>query len=138
MFLFNFIQSIKKLNVMYLLGNVMVAVLLLVDLALVILMIVSMWKIFEKAGKPGWASLIPIYNTIVLLDIVGKPWWWIFLLIIPIVNIIFAIIVIHGLSKSFGLNGWFTLGLLFLGIIFYPILAFGDYKYVGPGGVTNG
>ena len=138
MFLFNFIQSIKKLNIMYLLGNYMVAVLLLVDLALVILMIVSMWKIFEKAGKPGWASLIPIYNTIVLLDIVGKPWWWIFLLIIPIVNIIFAIIVIHGLSKSFGLNGWFTLGLIFLSIIFYPILAFGDYKYVGPGGVTNG
>lgn len=138
MFLFNFIQSIKKLNIMYFMGSAMVAVLLLVDLALVILMIVSMWKIFEKAGKPGWASLIPIYNTIVLLDIVGKPWWWIFLLIIPIVNIIFGIIVIHGLSKSFGLNGWFTLGLLFLGIIFYPILAFGDYKYVGPGGVTNG
>ena len=123
---------------MYLMGNAMVAVLLLVDLALVILMIVSMWKIFEKAGKPGWASLIPIYNTIVLLDIVGKPWWWIFLLIIPIVNIIILIIIKHNLSKSFGQGGWFTLGLIFLSIIFYPILAFGDYKYVGPGGVTNG
>ncbi len=109
-----------------------------IEVVIVVLMIIALWKIFEKAGKPGWASLIPIYNTIVLLDIVGKPWWWIFLLIIPVVNIIFAIIVIHGLSKSFGLNGWFTLGLLFLGIIFYPILAFGDYRYVGPGGVTNG
>ena len=53
-------------------------------------MIAAMWKVFTKAGKPGWASLIPIYNMIVLLDIAGKPAWWIVLFIIPIVNFVFA------------------------------------------------
>jgi hypothetical protein len=109
----------------------------LVYFAIVVLMIVSMWKIFEKAGEPGWASIIPIYNLIVLLKIVGKPWWWLLLLIIPIVNIIFLIWVYNLLSKSFGQGVGFTLGLIFLGIIFFPMLAFGDYKYVGPGGVAQ-
>ncbi len=99
------------------------------------MMIVSIWKIFEKAGKPGWAAIIPIYNLIVWLEIVGKPWWWILLIFfIPFVNIILLIIVVHLLSKSFGKSGWFTLGLLFLSIIFFPILAFGDAKYQGPAG----
>lgn len=104
-------------------------------LAILILLIASLWKIFKKAGKPGWASIIPIYNIIVWLEIVGKPWWWIFLIFfMPVVDIILLIIMIHLLSKSFGKSGWFTVGLLFLGIIFYPILAFGNAKYVGPAG----
>jgi len=109
----------------------------LIELAVLVLLIVSFWKIFQKAGKPGWASIIPIYNIIVQLEIVGKPWWWIFLLFIPVVNIVIGIIIVHNLSKSFGQGVGFTLGLLFLGVIFYPILAFGDYKYVGPGGVAK-
>ncbi len=104
-------------------------------LAIIILMIASIWTIFSKAGKPGWAAIIPIYNIIVLLEIVGKPWWWLLLLLIPIVNIILLIIVYHRLSLSFGHEVGFTLGLIFLGIIFFPILAFGSSKYVGPGGV---
>ena len=96
-------------------------------------MIASMWTIFSKAGKPGWASIVPIYNLIVLLEIVGKPWWWLFLMLIPIVNIVILIIVWHNLSLSFGKGGGFTVGLILLGIIFLPILAFGDAKYVGPG-----
>ena len=99
-----------------------------------LLLIISMWKIYAKAGKPGWACLIPIYNYIVLLQIVGKPWWWLFLLLIPIVNIVIAIIIIHKLSVSFGHGAGFTIGLLILGVFFYPILAFGSSKYVGPGG----
>ena len=70
--------------------------------ALLVLMIVSMWKIFTKAQKPGWAILIPIYNILVLLEIVGKPWWWLLLMLIPVVNIIFAIWMVNLLSKSFG------------------------------------
>lgn len=97
-------------------------------------MVASMWKIFEKAGKPGWASIVPIYNIIVLLEIVGKPGWWILLLIVPIVNIVIAILVTHLLSKSFGKDVGFTIGLLLVGIIFYPILGFGDAKYQGAGG----
>ena len=97
--------------------------------------IIGLWKIFSKAGKPGWAAIIPIYNVIVLLEIIGKPVWWFLLLLIPCVNIIFAVIVINRLSKSFGQGVGFTIGLIFLGFIFYPLLGFGDYTYLGPGGI---
>lgn len=107
---------------------------LLVILALIVVIVVAQWKIFTKAGKPGWASLIPIYNTLVMLQIVGRPLWWFFLLLIPIVNIIPAIIVTNDLSKSFGKDIAWTVGLIFLPIIFYPILGFGSSKYVGPCG----
>jgi len=108
--------------------------LLILYIAIIVLLIAAEWKIYTKAGKPGWAVIVPIYNIIVLLEIVGKPWWWIFLLLIPIVNIIFLIWMINLLSLSFGKGTGFTLGLLFLGIIFYPILGFGSAKYVGPAG----
>ena len=108
-------------------------VIIVIYLAIIVLMIASMWTIFSKAGKPGWASIVPIYNLIVLLEIVGKPWWWLLLMLIPIVNIVILIIVWHNLSLSFGKDGGFTVGLILLGIIFLPILAFGDAKYVGPG-----
>jgi hypothetical protein len=107
---------------------------IVIYLALIVLMIASLWTIFKKAGKPGWACIIPIYNIIVLLEIVGKPWWWLLLMLIPIVNIVFAIWMLNLLSKSFGQSTGFTIGLLLLGIIFYPMLAFGNYTYVGPAG----
>ncbi len=107
---------------------------LIVLLAISVVIIIAQWKIYEKAGKPGWAILIPIYNLIVLLEIVGKPLWWIFLFLIPFVNIIFGIWVTNLLSKSFGKDEAFTVGLILLGFIFYPILGFGDAKYVGPAG----
>ena len=93
-------------------------------LAIVIFMIVCKWKIYQKAGKPGWASIVPIYGTLVFLEIIRKPWWWFFLLIIPGVNFIFGIWATNLLSKSFGKNEGFTIGLLFLSIVFYPIMAF--------------
>ena len=100
-------------------------------LAIIVLLVASMWKIYSKAGKPGWASIVPIYNIIVLLKIVGKPWWWLILMLIPIVNIVILIMVYHNLSLSFGKGGGFTVGLILLGIVFLPILAFGDSKYIG-------
>ena len=102
----------------------------------VAIMIAAMWKVFEKAGKPGWAAIIPIYNYMILLEIVGKPWWWLLLMIIPLVNIVFAIIMYVELAKSFGKGAGFAVGLIFLGIIFFPILGFGDARYIGPGGRT--
>lgn len=105
-------------------------------LGILALMIASFWKVFTKAGKPGWASLIPIYNIVVMLEIVGKPVWWLLLMFIPIVGLVIWIIVLHNLSLSFGQGTGFTIGLIFLGIVFYPILAFGDAQYVGPGGKT--
>jgi hypothetical protein len=103
-------------------------------LAIIVFMIIVQWKIFVKAGKPGWAAIIPIYNIIILLEIVGKPTWWIVLLFIPLVNIVIMIMIVHQLALSFGKEAGFTVGLILLGIVFYPILAFGSAKYLGPGG----
>jgi hypothetical protein len=105
-------------------------------LAMIVFQILCMWKIFEKAGKPGWAAIVPIYNIIILLEIVGKPTWWIILILIPIVNLIVLILIWHQLSLSFGKDGLYTVGLILLGIVFFPMLAFGEAKYVGPGGLA--
>lgn len=100
--------------------------------AIVIATVVAMWKVFVKAGKPGWAAIIPIYNVIVLLDIVGRPWWWIFLFLIPLVNIIFAIIIAIDMAKAFGKGTAFgVIGLFLFSAIGYLILGFSDAKYVG-------
>ncbi|HEY4326300.1 MAG TPA: DUF5684 domain-containing protein [Mucilaginibacter sp.] len=97
-----------------------------------IVMVAGMWKVFEKAGKPGWAAIIPIYNYIVMLEIVGKPIWWIFLILFPCTSLIFTIWTINLLSKSFGQSEGFTIGLILLSFIFFPILGFGSYQYLGP------
>jgi hypothetical protein len=104
----------------------------LVMMAFVVVMIAAMWKVFTKAGQPGWAAIVPIYNAIVLLQIVGRPLWWIVLFLIPLVNFIVAIMVAIDLAKSFGKGTGFAMGLVFLGIIFYPILGFGSARYIGP------
>jgi len=103
-------------------------------LAFLIFLIVTFWKIFEKAGQPGWACIIPIYNYIVLLKIGGKPWWWIFFVLLGPFFLIWHIWAINMVSKSFGKDEGYTVGLLFLGIVFWPILAFGDATYIGPYG----
>ncbi len=107
------------------------AIFLIVYFGVIALVIASLWITFAKAGKPGWAAIIPIFNIIVLLEIAGKPIWWIILLFIPLVNIIVSILVMMDLAKSFGKGPGFGLGLAFLGIIFFPILAFGDAQYQG-------
>jgi hypothetical protein len=103
----------------------------LVWLALLVLMIAALWKIFVKAGEPGWAAIIPIYNLVVLLKIVGRPVWWIVLFLIPFVNLIMGFIVAFDLAKVFGKGAGFALGMIFLFPIFYPILGFGSAKYQG-------
>jgi hypothetical protein len=105
---------------------------LIIELAVIAFFLAVFWKIFEKAGKPGWAAIIPIYNVIVLLEIVGRPLWWIILLFIPIVNVVIGFMLALDLSRSFGHDVAFALGLFFLGFIFYPILAFGGDTYGGP------
>ena len=107
-------------------------VMLLIWLVLIILPIVAYWMIFQKAGKPGWAAIIPIYNIIVLCEIVGRPAWWFILLLIPFVNIVILIILAVDLSKSFGKGVGFAVGIIFLSYIFILILAFGSAAYVGP------
>jgi len=104
------------------------------ELAILVVVIAGMWKAFEKAGQPGWACLIPIYNFYVMIKIGGKPGWWLILMLIPVVNIVYYIWTVNMISKSFGKDEGFTVGLILLGIVFWPILGFGDAKYVGPYG----
>lgn len=101
-------------------------------IAIAVLMIAGTWKIFTKAGKPGWAAIIPFYNYIVMCEIVGKPLWWFLLMICPCINFIFLIWVVNLLCKSFGKTEGFTVGVIFLPFIFIPILGFGDAQYLGP------
>ena len=101
----------------------------IVAILFAVLMVAAMWKVFTKAGKPGWAALIPIYNLVVLLQIAGKPVWWIILFFIPIVSLIIAILTYVALAERFGKGGGFAVGLVLLGPIFFPILGFGGAQY---------
>jgi len=102
----------------------------IVGLVVGLLIIISLWKVFTKAGQPGWASIIPIYNYYVWCKIVGRPGWWVLLLLLCFP--IFFIILCIDLAKSFGHGVGFALGLSFLGIIFFPVLGFGGSTYHGP------
>lgn len=101
-------------------------------IAFIFFELAAVWKVYTKANQPGWASIIPFYNFYVMLKIVGRPGWWLLLLLVPLANIIIAIIVLFDLAKSFGKGVGFGFGLLFLGFIFYPILGFGSATYQGP------
>lgn len=104
---------------------------LLIPLSILGFFIASFRKIFVKAGKPGWAVLIPIYNIVVFCDIIGKPRWWTFLMIIPYIGLIWSVWGTNLLVKKFGKNEGFTVGCVFLPFVFYPILGFGDARYSG-------
>ncbi len=93
--------------------------------------IVGAWYMFEKAGEPGWAAIIPIYNYLIAIKIAGKQWWYILLMLIPVVNMVVYILILDGLSKSFGKGTGFTVGLFFFRFIFIPILGFGNAVYSG-------
>jgi hypothetical protein len=108
----------------------MIFIVIIFYFAFIGFMIASIWKVFTKAGKPGWACIVPIYSTIVMLEIAKKPIWWFLLFFVPIVNIIFAIMMLNGISKNFGKSEGFTAGMLFLPFIFFPILGFGDATYI--------
>ncbi len=100
-------------------------------IAIIFLCIAALWKTFEKAGKPGWAAIVPIYNTYVMIQIAGRPWWWLLLMFIPFVGIIICFIISIDIARCFGKGAGFGVGLSFLPFIFFPILAFGDAKFTG-------
>ena len=100
-----------------------------VGLIFALLYIAGMWAMFSKAGKPGWAAIIPIYNVWVLCEVAGRPGWWVILFFIPLVNFVMMVIVLWDLSKAFGHGFGMFLGLFFLGFIFFPILGFGGSQY---------
>ncbi len=104
----------------------------IVYLALYALVVAGWWMMFQKAGEEGWKAIIPIWNTLVLLRIVGREWWWVLLMLIPIVNVVVWIIVALDLAKSFGRGTGFAIGLIFLPFVFALILGFGSDTYRGP------
>ena len=104
---------------------------LLIFLAVCLLVIAGYWMVFQKAGQAGWKSLIPFYNMYVLMQICGKPGWWMFLLIIPLVGVVVLLFAMLSLAKKFGRGELFGVGLLLLPMIFFPLLAFGGSEYEG-------
>ncbi len=124
----------------------------LVMLAIGVFQIICWWKVFAKAGKPGWAAIVPIYNLVVLIQVAKKPTWWILwfflpsifammievaplialiLVVVSVITLLVIVILLQvGLAKAFGQGGGFAAGLIFLNIIFMAILAFGKYDHV--------
>src|ERR1051325_9185522 len=104
---------------------------LLIWLAIIVVVIAGLWKTFEKAGHPGWAAIIPIYNVYILCLIAGKPGWWVILFLIPIVSFVMSLLVNLDVAKNFGKGAGFGIGLWLLPFVFYPILGFGDAQDIG-------
>lgn len=104
---------------------------LIVALAAAVVFIAALWKVFAKAGQPGWAAIIPIYSTYILLKIVGRPGWWLILCFLPLINIVIFILVAIDLAKAFGKSAGFVILFLLFGIGFL-VLGFGSARYLGP------
>jgi len=109
------------------------AVVVIISAVVSLALLVAMWRIYAKAGQPGWAVIIPIVNIYYLLKVAGKPGWWLLLLLVPVVNVIVLLIVDFNLAKVFGRSTLFGLGLVLLSPIFLLILGFGGSKYIGAG-----
>ncbi|RDV37665.1 signal peptidase I [Bradymonadaceae bacterium TMQ3] len=104
---------------------------LVISLALLLVLVASTWKLFTKAGQPGWMSLIPVLNTIIMVQIAGKEIWWVLLLFVPVANVVAMIIISLAFAEAYGKDTLWGLGLIFLPFIFYPMLAFGNAQYMG-------
>ena len=129
----SFLTAVSKNGTEYIswfLADLLVYLLINMVLAFSILLATGTWYMYEKAGEPGWASLIPIYNLIVMCRIGGKPGWWVvMMLLVPIANIVFFIMLLNAIAKNFGKGPGFTVGLVFLQQIFFAILGYGDASY---------
>ena len=116
----------------------MMTVVSFVSLAIAIVQIIAMWKVFTKAGEKGWKCLIPIYNNVILFRIAGLSPWLILAYLAVVIPVVGTFIVLgltiylaYNLAKSFGKGAGFTVGLVLLAPIFYMILGFGSAEYVG-------
>ncbi|MCL4869835.1 MAG: signal peptidase I [Anaerolineae bacterium] len=106
-------------------------------LIFVALLIAAQWKIFVKAGKPGWAAIVPIYNIVILLELVGRPLWFIILFFIPLLNVVAAILLAIDLALSFGKDMVYAILIILFSPIMLLVLGFGSAEYVGPGAAKN-
>ena len=95
----------------------------------IIFEIAALWKVFDKADRPGWAAIVPIYNLYVLCKVAHRSGWWVLLFLIPLINIIVSLIVMIDLGKAFGKGTGFGVGLWLLSFVFVPVLGFGSARY---------
>jgi hypothetical protein len=113
-------------------GAIVGLLVLVIELAIFAVMIAGMWKLFVKAGQPGWAAIVPIYNTYVMTQIVGRPILWFILTFVPCVNFVALVLIMIDLAKSFGKSTGYAIGMILLPFVFIPMLGFGDAQYSGP------
>lgn len=110
----------------------------IIPIIFIVFQAVCYWKIFEKAGRPGWQGIIPVANLYFLTEMLGKPiWWFIVILLVPCANIVFIVMLNIELAKAFGKTTGYGILLTLFGIIFLPILAFGNAKFEGPAGTST-
>ena len=128
MILYNLDDSMSAANTGILLSETFLVIYLIVA----VFSIVCMWRIFVKAGYAGWKCIIPLYNVYCLFEMTWGNGWMFLLLFIPIVNSVISIITTYKLAQVFHKSVGFFFGLLLLSVFFYPILAFGTAKYIGP------
>lgn len=113
-------------------GAIVGLLVLVIELGILAVMIAGMWKLFVKAGQPGWAAIVPIYNTYVMTQIVGRPILWFILTFVPCVNFVALVLIMIDLAKSFGKSTGYAIGMILLPFVFIPMLGFGDAQYSGP------
>lgn len=113
-------------------GDIAAIISILAVVAIIVLTLVGWWKMFAKAGQPGWTCIIPFVNVYILLKIVGRPGWWLLLFFLPIISFIVFIVVMIDLAKSFGKGSLFAVGLVLLSVVFIPVLGLGKSEYQGP------
>ena len=119
-----------RVYVSHLFNLFIIAFFIILAIVFAVFIIVAEWKLFSKANQPGWAIFIPIYNILVLLKVAKMSWWNILLLLIPIVNIVITFMVYINIAKNYGKDAGFGVGMVFLPIIFIPVIAFGNAVYV--------
>jgi hypothetical protein len=113
------------------------AALLVVYLAVVFFYVTAGWKVFVKAGEPGWGIFVPIYNLYLICKIAGRPEWWLILFFIPLINIVFGLIIAMDIAKAFSKSSGFGIGLWLFGFIFVPILGYGSAQYTKPSALSR-
>lgn len=102
----------------------------IITLAIAVLMIVALWKIYAKAGQPGWAAIVPIYNYVVMFRVIKMEWWHLLIMLfVPFAAFVYSILIPIKLAKAFGKDTGFAVLTLFFPFVCYPILAFGPATY---------
>ena len=111
---------------------------LVIPLLLGLFLLVASWRVYVKAGLPGWGVLVPVYNLYLWCTIAGKPGWWLLLLFVPFVNLAVILLLSLGVAKAFNKSESFGVLLALLAPVAVPILAFTEVVYTPPGCEAGG